>query len=306
MLDAPEIRSETAYLIRPLPSGLASGSPPLRLGGKPRLPHGMDWPRSRSGMCDHFVAEIDFAPNPLHVDGADPAEHERTLKANHKEMLRAYREAAPMPPDAAHASSAADVTERPDETAHCVPTRFLDAKVGFQHSYLDWQFIFDWAHSFIEESFELAIAQLEEMQEAGASQRRVSRLIRKLTAPEEAHAQRRYLQGKPPRFRSFKTPVAVKEAFDWQARRWDSRIVQAHAALGHTPGRLMPNQLFGHGFEMQRAVTDHRQDVLLLQFGDAFGLPLEIGPDMVVQLWISADDLASGIFDRVTMTMEMA
>ncbi|MDA7966259.1 DUF1963 domain-containing protein [Ruegeria sp.] len=92
-----------------------------------------------------------------------------------------------------------------------------------------------------------------------------------------------------------------------QDSRWDSRII--HASDTSSPNGFslgtMPLQMFGQGFEIQSAVTDHAKDVLLMQFGDSFGLPLEFGPDMIVQLWISPEDLAAGQFNNVSMTQDM-
>ena len=97
------------------------------------------------------------------------------------------------------------------------------------------------------------------------------------------------------------------EALD-QTKRWDSRVIQAGSPK-HEPGfslGIMPLQMFGLGFEIQSSVTDHADDVLLFQIGDSFGLPLEnIGPDMVIHLWIKPEDLAAGRFENVVMTMDM-
>ena len=97
-----------------------------------------------------------------------------------------------------------------------------------------------------------------------------------------------------------------------QSDRWDLRLAKiyssaasksdhARAVLGTTP-----LQMFGRGDAVQSAVDDHIGDTLLLQIGEAFGLPLDIGPDMAVHLWIKPEDLRSGCFDHVETTIEMS
>ncbi|KIC41951.1 hypothetical protein RA27_00620 [Ruegeria sp. ANG-R] len=103
--------------------------------------------------------------------------------------------------------------------------------------------------------------------------------------------------------------IRHKSLFDRlpQDSRWNSRIIHASGTSSPNDFSLgtMPLQMFGQGFEIQSAVTDHANDVLLMQFGDSFGLPIEFGPDMVVQLWISPEDLAAGQFNNVSMTQDM-
>ena len=91
-----------------------------------------------------------------------------------------------------------------------------------------------------------------------------------------------------------------------QDERWDRRIVTLQsqpAGPRFSPG-TMPLQMFGLGFEIESSVRDHANDILLFQFGDSFGLPLEIGPDAVLQIWIKPEDLADGRFDRLECTMD--
>ena len=68
-----------------------------------------------------------------------------------------------------------------------------------------------------------------------------------------------------------------------QDERWDSRIVtlQCQSADPLFSSGIIPLQMFGLGFEIKSSVRDHANDILLFQFGDSFGLPLEIGPDAV-------------------------
>ncbi|GAB5436281.1 MAG: hypothetical protein FalmKO_14060 [Falsiruegeria mediterranea] len=67
----------------------------------------------------------------------------------------------------------------------------------------------------------------------------------------------------------------------------------------------MPLQMFGQGFEIQSAISDHAGDSLLRQLGDSCGLPVGFGSDGIVQLWITPEDLANAKFDKVRMTFEM-
>lgn len=60
--------------------------------------------------------------------------------------------------------------------------------------------------------------------------------------------------------------------------------------------------MFGLGFEAQSAVSDHAKNILLLQISDSFGLPVDVRS--VVQIWITAEDLAQGRFDRVELTAD--
>lgn len=73
-----------------------------------------------------------------------------------------------------------------------------------------------------------------------------------------------------------------------------------HATLGSTP-----LQMFGRGDAIENAVDDHRGDVLLMQIGEANGLPFDIAPDVVVHLWIASDDLAAACFDSIETPIEM-
>ncbi|MDJ0637923.1 MAG: DUF1963 domain-containing protein [Paracoccaceae bacterium] len=100
--------------------------------------------------------------------------------------------------------------------------------------------------------------------------------------------------------------IAAFEAFP-QETRWDSRVIAASGPATDLNFCLgtMPLQKFGTGFEIQSAVSDNADKVLLLQIGDSFGLPIGFGPDMIVQLWVPPDDLAAARFDQVTLTADM-
>lgn len=96
-----------------------------------------------------------------------------------------------------------------------------------------------------------------------------------------------------------------------QVKRRDLRLLKiirsaavqqdrAGAVLGATP-----LQMFGRGDAFHDAVDDHIGDVLLMQIGEAPGLPLNI-EDMILHLWIKPEDLASGCFNRVETTIEVS
>lgn len=96
-----------------------------------------------------------------------------------------------------------------------------------------------------------------------------------------------------------------------QVKRRDLRLLKiirsaavqqdrAGAVLGATP-----LQMFGRGDAFHDAVDDHIGDVLLMQIGEAPGLPLNI-EDMVLHLWIKPENLATGCFNRVETTIEVS
>ncbi|MDJ0994568.1 MAG: DUF1963 domain-containing protein [Dinoroseobacter sp.] len=89
---------------------------------------------------------------------------------------------------------------------------------------------------------------------------------------------------------------------------WDRRIVEAQNQLvGSKASReVMPFQMFGLGYDYGSLHPKRDDDVLLFQFGEGFGLPLETGQDPVLQIWIKRDDLAAGRFDRVDYTLDMS
>lgn len=69
----------------------------------------------------------------------------------------------------------------------------------------------------------------------------------------------------------------------------------------------MPLQMFGHGFEVQDAVSKNADKVLFLQLGDPLsGIPIDFGGDGVLQIWIAPRDLAEGQFDRITATLDLS
>ncbi len=95
-----------------------------------------------------------------------------------------------------------------------------------------------------------------------------------------------------------------------QLDRWDRRVIDANTPSPSSPNfqfkmGTMPPQMFGHGFDIQTTVADHADDVLLLQLGDSFGLPIQFGPSVILHLWIAPDDLANGRFDNVRQTLDM-
>lgn len=112
------------------------------------------------------------------------------------------------------------------------------------------------------------------------------------------------VQVEPERFSQYDDGLSQKDRWDLKLLNINARSMavpeRTNAALGTTP-----LQMFGHGDGIQTAVDDHIGDVLLMQIGEASGLPFDIPPDMVVHLWISPEDLAAGNFDHVETTVEM-
>ncbi len=345
------------------------------------------------------------AVNPLAVNmeeaaGADRSPWKSEHRTHEQEVERVLREARAMPRDPTLPQVSDEDRVASGEIRARMPDEFVKYNFDFSAHHLDWEFIWDFAKEFYRLCYCLTIDHFREMRDAGVSPRRVEKLIGKYKAKRKAHNKQHYGAGKKPVFWSFNAPVAVKESFDWQARRWmalsrfetgmpppqmldafvemlceferhyeeiddegyhigariglldnrvkghdrhagntlvmakrafryasecarerfathfeslsqsvrwDSRVIQS-SRYSYEPGfslGTMPLQMFGLGFEIQSAVSDHADHVLLLQIGDSFGLPLDIGPDMIVQLWIKPDDLAAGRFDRVEMTMDM-
>ena len=64
-------------------------------------------------------------------------------------------------------------------------------------------------------------------------------------------------------------------------------------------------QIFGLGYVIQSAPIDHEDKVMLLQISNACGVNFG-DVDMIVQLWITHEDLAAGRFDHVITTMDMS
>ena len=99
-----------------------------------------------------------------------------------------------------------------------------------------------------------------------------------------------------------------------QVARWDQRLLHADAKSAGSPDRFSamfpgePLQMFGQakGTQNQAADYDISDRVLLMQIGDAEGLPLKLSGDVVMHLWIAPDDLAKGRFDTVETTVSMS
>ena len=339
------------------------------------------------------------AVNPLAVNMAEAAGEIvspwKDAQQRHEHGLaNALAGARPFPPPPEHVDGMEDLTNR-------IPSQFTRRNWMFKPQHLDWEFIFDWAKEFYRLCYSLSVKHFREMQQAGNTQWMVPRFIRRYERKRKDLNKRLYGTGQRPIFWTFEDPIAVKEDFDWQAKRWlalsqfetghpsphllnafvdmlvevrrhydetddegyhlltrigmldnlikghdkhagwtlteaqaafrkasenaaareearfnampqdtrwDSRVIQSQPEPPSDGHRFnlgtMPLQMFGLGFEIQSAVSDHARDVLLLQIGDSFGLPLEIGPDMILQLWINPDDLAEGRFDRIEMTLD--
>ena len=71
-----------------------------------------------------------------------------------------------------------------------------------------------------------------------------------------------------------------------QQTRWDSNVIREGGYAMDPQFSLgsMPTQMFGFGFDIQRSAAEHVDDVLLLQLGDCSGLPVKMGPNMILQL----------------------
>ncbi len=70
------------------------------------------------------------------------------------------------------------------------------------------------------------------------------------------------------------------------------------------PG-IIPLQMFGFGYLLQNAAFLNQDDELLLQIGDPFGTPLSFANHgVVMQIWMTPHDLATGQFNRARATWE--
>jgi len=100
--------------------------------------------------------------------------------------------------------------------------------------------------------------------------------------------------------------VKMSPTARWEQHRADALIEEAK--YSDSPNRFgmgaMPLQMFGHGFEVQNAVRENADMVLLLQLGDpSSGIPVKCC-DGLLQLWIDPDDLAHGEFDSIITTLD--
>ncbi|WP_425041266.1 DUF1963 domain-containing protein [Primorskyibacter sp. S187A] len=68
MLDDSQRPNNAALVLNPHQRHEGALEGPIRFGGLPRLPEGMDWPVGRHGQDYYFLAEIDFAAMPRAVD----------------------------------------------------------------------------------------------------------------------------------------------------------------------------------------------------------------------------------------------
>lgn len=64
-------------------------------------------------------------------------------------------------------------------------------------------------------------------------------------------------------------------------------------------------QMFGLGYVLQSAPIEHEDKVLLLQLSNACGVNYG-DVDMLLQVWITREDLAAGRFDRTISTLDMS
>ncbi|NNE87532.1 MAG: DUF1963 domain-containing protein [Silicimonas sp.] len=71
------------------------------------------------------------------------------------------------------------------------------------------------------------------------------------------------------------------------------------------PAETRQLQMVGLGYVIQSAPIDHEDKVLLLQVSNACGVNFG-GYDMILQEWITYEDLAAGRFDRTISTLDMS
>ena len=97
----------------------------------------------------------------------------------------------------------------------------------------------------------------------------------------------------------------------WAFRREDAAADQARQREESAKSNncftlgVMPLQMFGQGFEIQSAVTENADKVMLLQFGDPDShIPIHFSGDGIFQVWIEPKDLAQGRFDRIHTTLD--
>ena len=102
--------------------------------------------------------------------------------------------------------------------------------------------------------------------------------------------------------------ISLPPQEQWDILRRDQIAEDAKYAEGphrFSMGR-MPLQMFGQGFEIQSAVSDNADKILLLQLGGSgSGIPIDFQGDGIVQIWIAPEDLAKARFDRTTTTFDM-
>jgi len=67
---------------------------------------------------------------------------------------------------------------------------------------------------------------------------------------------------------------------------------------------VIPIQIFGAGFLLQSAALGNADKVMLFQFCDPFGLPIQLSGGSLLQIWITVEDLKHGRFDRIVATCE--
>lgn len=84
----------------------------------------------------------------------------------------------------------------------------------------------------------------------------------------------------------------------------EGHVAWRHAAIIDEQGdkKIVEHQMLGWGTEVQDVVSEHQQDVLLLQLDSDYGIRWMWGDCGVIQFWIGADDLRDLRFDRVMTT----
>lgn len=93
---------------------------------------------------------------------------------------------------------------------------------------------------------------------------------------------------------------------------WDEHVIRETTLPERTKSNynlagagIIPLQMFGYGYLLQKAAFANRHNELLLQIGDGFGTPFSFASyGSVLQIWITSDNLKTGQFDKVTATWE--
>ncbi|MEO9823688.1 MAG: DUF1963 domain-containing protein [Paracoccaceae bacterium] len=96
---------------------------------------------------------------------------------------------------------------------------------------------------------------------------------------------------------------AFKEIAHERSDLHPGRNAEPQFNFGDTDTRQL--QMFGLGYVLQRAPIEHEDKVLLLQLSNACGVNYG-DVDMILQVWITHDDLAAGRFDNIISTLDMS
>lgn len=108
------------------------------------------------------------------------------------------------------------------------------------------------------------------------------------------------------RVRNYYVEQVMTDAFKEVARTLQhlhpERSLEPKHDFGDADRAARVVQMFGAGYLMQHAAIEHEDKVLLFQISDACGIEFADG---ILQIWITHEDLAAGLFDRAVATFEM-